>query len=292
MTGHKIEVVILGTAQDGGIPHAGCSCSNCTAAHNNSKLRRNPVSCGIRGIDNSFHLIEVGRNIAKQLKIWSETMELEDIIIPKTVSITHIHLGHVDGLGQFGKEVMDLTDIPLYGSSSSINTLKRRGLISPFNCIKVKSKKSFEPSSDCGFQLEFIKVPHRDEESDTHAIIIHGVEKSLLFLPDHDDWSETLGYHGCETIREWFNQLEIDYAVIDGTFWDDNELQGRKMTEVPHPTISETIRRLGKRRDDDVKISFFHLNHTNPVINKYSKENTILTELGWKVSKDGEVFTL
>ena len=38
MSNQEIEVVILGTAQDGGIPQAGCSCDNCISAHNDSKL--------------------------------------------------------------------------------------------------------------------------------------------------------------------------------------------------------------------------------------------------------------
>ena len=40
--------------------------------------------------------------------------------------------------------------------------------------------------------VEFHKVPHRDELSDTHAIIVRGKTKSILFLSDHDTWRETL----------------------------------------------------------------------------------------------------
>ena len=55
-----IEVTILGIAQDGGVPQTGCSCENCISAHINHKLRKSAVSCGVRGIDDSLHLIEVG----------------------------------------------------------------------------------------------------------------------------------------------------------------------------------------------------------------------------------------
>ena len=287
-----VEVVILGTAQDGGIPQAGCSCKNCTAAHENYKLKRNPVCCGIKGVDGSFHLIEAGRNLSEQLKLWSEKMNLENIEKPETVSITHVHLGHVDGLGQFGKEVMNSKDLPLFASKKTIEVLENRNVVSAFRCNVVKSGGAFSPSDTCGFELEFIKVPHRDEEADTHAILIHGPNKSLLFLPDHDSWEETLSEYKKETIRQWFTDMQINYALIDGTFWDSQELIGRDMLKVPHPPISKTIEMLGKKNINDPEILFFHLNHTNPVTNIYSKERQIVEVLEWQIAKDGQVFTL
>ena len=287
-----IEVTILGIAQDGGVPQTGCSCENCISAHINHTLRRSAVSCGVRGIDDSLHLIEVGRNIAEQLNLWSNKMDSKEIRIPDTISITHVHLGHIDGLGQFGKEVMDVRGMPFYASKASIKNLEKRELLSPFDALEIDSNYLFYPSIGCGFKLEFIKVPHRDDYSDTHAIIIRGKYRSLLFLPDHDNWIETLEMHECNTIREWFLKLKIDYALIDGTFWDKNELGGRDMTEIPHPTIVETLNRLGKRVKNDVEIFFFHLNHTNPALNTSSKETSIIEALGWKVLTERQVFSL
>ena len=94
-------VTILGTAQDGGIPQAGCSCNRCKDAHNDLKMRKFPVSMGIQGNDGSKHIIEVTKNLSEQLMFW--TPEHNDIFIPETVSITHLHLGHIEGMGQFGK---------------------------------------------------------------------------------------------------------------------------------------------------------------------------------------------
>ncbi len=292
MSRGEIEVVILGTAQDGGIPQAGCSCSNCIAAHTDNNLRRNPVSCGINGIDGSFHLIEAGRNLSEQLKIYSDKIGLENIEIPDTVCLTHIHLGHIDGLGQFGKEVMGMEKIPLFASEKSIKVLQKRNILLPFSVKKIKDRLLFSPSKECGFELEFLKVPHRDEEGDTHAILIHGPKKILLFLPDHDNWTETLRAYNKETIREWFKEMQIDYALIDGTFWSSQELSHRNILEIPHPPISKTIEMLGRKDVNDPEIIFFHLNHTNPVTNIYSKESIFLQSLGWQVAKDGQVFTL
>ncbi len=287
-----IELTILGIAQDGGVPQMGCSCHNCVAAHLDYKLQRNPVSCGVKGVDGTLHLIEVGRNIAHQLNSWSEMNKLDIIKIPNTVSITHTHLGHVDGIGQFGKEVANLKKIPFYASHSSISYLENKGLLSSFDINTVISAKKFEPSLDCGFELEFIMVPHRDENSDTHAIVVRGANKSLLFLPDHDDWHQTLQKNNCKTIKEWFKILKIDYALIDGTFWNEGELGGRDMSDIPHPTITETLEHLGRREEGDLEVYFFHLNHTNPVLNTSSKETAIVNSLGWKVLSEKQKFFL
>ena len=288
----SIEVTILGIAQDGGVPQTGCSCENCIAAHNNYNFKRNSVSCGVKGKDGTFHLIEAGRNIADQLNLWSKMMNYKKIQIPDTISITHTHLGHIEGLGQFGKEVMNLKEVPFFASKSSIQALRKRELLSPFECEIIESNIAFFPSIRCGFELEFIKVPHRDEYADTHAIIIRGSNNALLFLPDHDDWRDTLEMHNCKSIREWFSKLKIDYALIDGTFWDKNELRDRDMSKIPHPTISETLEMLGERTDDDIEIYFFHLNHTNPVLNTSSKETVRVIELGWQILTEGQTFTL
>ena len=86
--------------------------------------------------------------------------------------------------------------------------------------------------------------------------------------------------------------MEIDYGLIDGTFWSSQELSHRDILKIPHPPIFQTIEMLGKKDVNDPEIIFFHLNHTNPVTNIYSKESLILSELGWQVAKDGQVFTL
>ena len=95
-----------------------------------------------------------------------------------------------------------------------------------------------------------------------------------------------------DKIREWFSDMEINYALIDGTFWNSQELIDREMFKIPHPTISETIKLLGRKGINDPEILFFHLNHSNPVANTDSKERKLVENLGWQIANDGQVFTL
>ena len=128
-------------------------------------------------------------------------------------------------------------------------------------------------------QVEAVEVPHRAELSDMHAFIVRGPNRSLLFLPDHDRWDETLNHHGATSIRDWFRALDVDVALVDGTFWSADELTSRTQHEVPHPPVSESLARLGPRRDDDPEILFIHMNHTNPIHRPDSDEPVSYTHL-------------
>ena len=291
-----VSVTILGTAQDGGIPQAGCSCERCNEAHKDLRLRKYPVSLGIIGTDGSKHIIEVTKNLSEQLMIWSTNGN--ELFIPETVSITHLHLGHVEGIGQFGKPVMASKEVDVFLSHKNKNIFDERSdikLMIEENNIRTHAKnfnQLFEPMQGCGFSLQFISIPHRSELGDTAAIIIKGNKRNILFMPDQDSWKETLEYYSKENIREFLKMFDINEALIDGTFWSMEELPGRNISEIPHPTIQDSLKLLGKRMENDPRISFLHLNHSNPVNDIGSKQRKLVEENGWRVSEIGDVLKL
>ena len=89
-----------------------------------------------------------------------------------------------------------------------------------------------------------------------HAIIIRGPLKSLLFLPDHDSWDETLEAHNCDSIRSFLAKFSIDIALLDGTFWSGGELKG-EICAFPHPTVEKSLHRLGETRPMIQRFSSF-----------------------------------
>ena len=288
-----IRVTVLGTAQDGGFPQPGCGQECCLRVRSNDALRRFPVSLGIVGSDGSSHLIEASRYLGEQFEIWHSADTVEDSL--SSVTITHAHLGHIDGLGLFGKEVMGVKHLNVHCSQSVNSLIQNNPLWRALSDQEViltnswTSNMSFEPSAGCGFTIKPIPIPHRDELSDNHAILIQTKGQNLLFMPDHDSWSETL--QGSD-IRDWLIDLEVDVALIDGTFWDANELSNRDMAEIPHPTVTESLELLGVRGKNDPDIRFLHLNHTNPLCNPSSPELEELTATGWGLAKEGDSFTL
>ncbi|RJU97137.1 MAG: hypothetical protein DWC00_01660 [Candidatus Poseidoniales archaeon] len=276
-------ITVLGIAQDGGRPQPGCQRPCCKDLSQSDY--RSPVSLGIKTENGTTILIEATRDLGRQLLTFGEP-SIDHLFL------THAHLGHVDGLGLFGRETMSARGIPLHSSSSMQSLIKstpawaillEQGV---FNLTEIGQVEIDD------VVIESIAIPHRAELSDMHAFVIRGKDHSVLFLPDHDSWDQTLSSHNASSIREWLNNLAITHALLDGTFWSGDELQGRDMSVVPHPTIQDSLMRLGEKKIEDPEIYFTHLNHTNPALQENSAEYQKITQLGWKVSSEGQRINL
>lgn len=276
-------ITVLGIAQDGGRPQPGCQRPCCKDLSQSDY--RSPVSLGIKTENGTTILIEATRDLGRQLLTFGEP-SIDHLFL------THAHLGHVDGLGLFGRETMSARGIPLHSSSSMQSLIKstpawaillEQGV---FNLTEIGQVEIDD------VVIESIAIPHRAELSDMHAFVIRGKDHSVLFLPDHDSWDQTLSAHNASSIREWLNNLAITHALLDGTFWSGDELQGRDMSVVPHPTIQDSLMRLGEKKIEDPEIYFTHLNHTNPALQENSAEYQKITQLGWKVSSEGQRINL
>lgn len=298
--GRDVCATLLGVAQDGGRPQAGCVRPCCAPAHLEPGLKRHPVSLGVVGKDHSTHLFEATRSLSWQFECWHRSDPTTGPL--DSVWITHAHHGHVDGLGLFGREVLNAKGLPLHCSPSFSRLLDKtpnwrlmleQGVFSPrpFQAGKPVSPSGREVEG-CGFSVTPIAVPHRAELSDMHAMLIEGEHDSLLFLPDHDTWEETLATVGFDSIRQWFTELGVGVVLLDATFWSAHELTSRKQADIPHPPVVETVERLGQRREGDPRVVFIHLNHTNPLHDLDSAESQMVTGLGWEIGIEGMCFEL
>ena len=276
-------VTLLGVAQDGGRPQPGCIRQCCQGL--TEKDRRSPVSLGIETSKGMTLLVEATRDLGRQLRM-IEKPGIDHLFL------THAHLGHVDGLGLFGRETMSARNIQLHCSPSMQALVEATPAWNQLLKQNVFEFSAFPRVEIDDVVVEFIQVPHRAELSDMHAIIIRGETRSILFLPDHDTWDETLSAYRCNSVREFLEKFDIDVALLDGTFWSGGELKGRDMSVVPHPTVEESLRRLGHRRDGDPEIFFIHLNHTNPLYNLNSDESKQLRESGWSIGFESQEFIL
>ena len=217
------------------------------------------------------------------------------IISPiSSVTLTHHHLGHIDGVGLFGREVMGKPkeSVRLLSGKAVIDDLERKSYLGPFMPEVISNGSRVQLGK--GVSLEFYRVPHREIEcGETYGIIVRGNNKSIFFLPDHDTYEETLAFHKKESIREWLKSLDVDVAMIDGTFFTFEEIAGKRSDckGIPHPPISESLALLGKREQDDPQIIFIHLNHTNSVINDLAKRHEI-EKLGWTIGIQGDMWTI
>ena len=104
-------VTVLGIAQDGGAPQAGCQQVCCFDRWENPAIRLMVVSLGIVDPNsNETWMIEATPDFPKQLEILTGN-DREKL---KGVFLTHAHIGHYTGLVHLGREVMGAQSVPIY----------------------------------------------------------------------------------------------------------------------------------------------------------------------------------
>jgi pyrroloquinoline quinone biosynthesis protein B len=272
------RIKLLGNAQDAGRPQLGCIEKCCEDARRDTNLSRMPVSLGLHG--EQFGIVETTRCIGDQITLMGNSPISE-------VWLTHAHLGHIEGLGQFGRESFNSKNVKLRCSDSVANYVMKHPI---WEKLIERGNLTFDKYlSD---EIIPIKVPHRSRDFDTHALLFRGKNNNILFLPDHDTWEETLALVDYSSPKKWFSSLDANIVLLDGTFWDDGELKNRLQSKVPHPSVSETLELIGERSEGDPRIVFIHLNHTNPLHYSDSPQFQKIVGMGWEVGEEGMEFTL
>ena len=278
-------VVVLGVAQDGGAPHAACEKTCCINKWNNPNLHNKVSSIGIVDpVSNEVWMIDATPDFAEQLHFLTSNNRRE----LKGIFLTHAHIGHYTGLMHLGREVMGAKSTVVNVMPKMESFLRSNGPWSQLVDLKnislsrlIDSKKVY---LNTRLSITPFKVPHRDEFSETVGYRIEGPSKSLVFIPDIDKWNK------------WQTDIKdivenSDYSLLDGTFYDINELPGRDMSQIPHPFIVETMK-IFKNSDKKDSIFFIHLNHTNPALDNSSNEFQNIIDSGFNVTQRGNKLNL
>ena len=277
----------MGTVQDGGIPHLGCIKFCCKNYFERGFSKKRVVSLGISDHKKKKnYLVEASPDISIQLNsfLLNNSKKLDGIFI------THAHIGHYSGLINLGREVYNASKIPLYLMPKMTDFISSNG---PWDqLVKLKNVElkslSHEKEEKLTENLTIIpfKVPHRDEYSETVGYKIVGPNKSALFIPDIDKWNKWE-----ISIKKLISK--VDYAFLDGTFYDSKEINNRDISEIPHPFIIESLELFKDLKESDRnKIYFIHLNHTNPLLNSKSEEYRNIVSKGYNVALEGLEFEL
>ena len=249
----RVEAIVLGIAQDGGVPHLGCSQELCRRARREPGLRRRVACLGL--IDSAAgkrFTIDATPDFPSQVESLGG--------MPDAILLTHAHIGHYLGLAQLGREVANTRRLPVYCTASMGRFLQGNRPWSRLVALDNIEVREIEPGVE--FELTgrlhatALRVPHRDEDSDTVAFVIRGPSRKLLWLPDIDKW------------EKWDQRIEdviqtVDIAFLDGTFYSADEIPGRSIADIPHPLVPETVARLSFASRPAGHICFIHLNHTN-----------------------------
>ena len=275
-------IVVLGTTQDAGYPQMGCD-KECCKKYWDKKITKQKVSC--------LALFDPATN---QKWIFDATPDLTEQIHDADklqkgnlsgIFLTHAHIGHYTGLMYLGREALNANEIPVYAMPRMHDYLKNNGpwsqLVSLKNIQLQKIKVDSAIKLTDKISITPILVPHRDEFSETVGYSIKTGNKTTLFIPDIDKWQKW-----DRDIRQLVKQC--DHLFLDGTFYKGDELPGRNMSEVPHPFIQESVDLFSSLSlTEKQKIWFIHFNHTNPLIDKSSKQYKEVKSKGFNVAEEG-----
>jgi pyrroloquinoline quinone biosynthesis protein B len=292
-------ILVLGVAQDGGYPHAGCVKQCCKQAWKDTDKRRFVTSLALMDEQTKrWWLFEATPDIKDQLEYFRKLTGGNFPYLPEGIFITHAHIGHYTGLMQLGKEVMNTKEMKVYvlpkmkqyleqnGPWSQLVSMKNIvlkdvGVVENIDAIKISMGHKIAD----GIGVSAFRVPHRDEYSETAGFYIGFSNKKYVFIPDIDKWSK------------WKMNLKemaaiADVLLVDGTFYDSHELPGRSIAEVPHPYVPETMKffdsiPLADRKNTISKIHFIHFNHTNALMWDTVAQNKVL-KAGFGVARQGQ----
>jgi len=282
-----VRAVVLGIAQDGGVPHIGCTQALCVRARRDPARRERVACLGL--VDDragARFLIDATPDLPSQLDSLNQGRTLADPRRPVDgILLTHAHIGHYTGLMYLGREALGARAVPVYATARMASLLRTSGPWSQLVALGQIELREVEPGREVvltpSLAVTPVRVPHRDELSDTVGYVVRGRGRSLLYIPDIDKW------------EKWDRRIEdevarVEIALLDGTFLSADELPGRSIAEVPHPTVGETMMRLAAVSS---RISFTHLNHTNPLLWD-GRARRDLARRGFALAADGRVLSL
>lgn len=287
-------LVVLGVAQDGGVPQAG------DADHpgwDDPAHRRLVVSLGlVDPASGERWLFEATPDLPEQLRRLDALAPSANRPGLAGIFLTHAHLGHYVGLMYLGHEVMGARDVPVFAMPRMAEYLRTNGPWSQlvrYENIDLRALADGEPVRlNARLTVTPLRVPHRQEFSEVVGFRIDGPERSALFIPDIDSWEEWDESSQSGTRIE-DEIARIDAAYLDATFFADGEIPGRDMSGFPHPFIRHSMERFATLPEGEkAKIRFIHLNHTNPALWPDTEATRSVRAAGFGLAQEGERFEL
>lgn len=294
----RVEVLALGTAQDGGVPQINCFKDYCARVRSGAAAAPRVACLGLldHGTGQRF-VIDATPDFSAQVgdllapdgvplpEVEGSTVPLHDHL--HGVLLTHAHIGHYSGLVHLGKEVAAPRGLPVWASVGMGQFLRANA---PWEALFRYGFADLRRATP-GVRIDLtpslavtpFQVVHRPEYSDTLGYLIHGPERTLMYVPDADVWD---GWQ--VPFEQLLSQAQV--ALIDGSFWSHQELGHRVQADIPHPPVSVTIERLSSMPERP-EVWFIHLNHTNPLWDPQADERRLMPA-GFGVTRTGQRWAL
>jgi len=305
-----MRIRILGSAAGGGFPQWNCNCQNCSALRSRT-LKGSPrtqAQVAVSSSKSGWFLLNASPDLRQQL-LSSPDLSISSAAFGSpilTILLTSADVDCVMGLLHLREfqplhifSTLSVRRI-LTEENSLFRVLARSNPPACWDALPLDRLLPLVPASSPGMKDGFFckAVPliggfpdyasdslrHTlpPEEAVVGLLLIHK-EKRFFYAPSLPGLGE-----------EWQRSVdESDLALLDGTFWKDDELiaakrsrkTAREMGHLPlygERGLLKRPFRLGKTRR-----ILIHLNNTNPVLNEESAEHRAMREAGFEIAYDG-----
>ncbi|WP_297704211.1 MBL fold metallo-hydrolase [uncultured Eudoraea sp.] len=287
----QTSLIVLGNVQDAGSPHIACKKECCRVLFQNPDESRKVVSLGIVDPENNRkYLFDATPDMTEQLKTLKNYLPKNTNEIVDGIFLTHAHIGHYTGLMYLGTEALGASNVNVFAMPVMDSYLRNNGpwsqLVGNQNISLQTLNNKLVISLTSNLSVIPFLVPHRDEYSETVGFKIIGPNKTVLFIPDIDKW------------HKWDTNIvdeikQVDYAFLDAGFFSETEIDNRDISEIPHPTVLESMALFDKLPTQEKnKVWFIHMNHTNPMLNPESEQSKLVISKGYHIARFKDIFTL
>jgi pyrroloquinoline quinone biosynthesis protein B len=291
-----VQIRVLGSAAGGGVPQWNCNCRNCVAARRDKTLksRRTQSSAAVSADGKNWLLLNASPDLSSQFAAFSSLTPLSSAgknrrgSAVQAVILTDGEMDHVAGL----LSLREQKTLRLACTKAVKNLLTAHFPLLPTLEKYCRIEHSIFPVEIAGLrisalELELDKAPpyarRPARRGDVVGLRLEANGHSLVYLP---------GLPGISPEVEEFI-VGCDCLLVDGTFWSENEmiapgLSRRTAREMGHVPVGGGSGSLAWLRGLDIPRKIYtHINNTNPILQKNSRERRQVSHAGVEISHDG-----
>jgi pyrroloquinoline quinone biosynthesis protein B len=292
-----VRARILGSAAGGGFPQWNCRCPTCGAARSGGALPRTQSSLAIRGAQGPWWLANASPDLRQQLETLPPDGGGGVRAAPVAgVLLTDAEIDHTAGLLLLRESG---APVPVYGGEAV-----RRALTEGFPVLRILDDfcgadwRTLEWGASVGIDGSSLEVEAFAAGGDAPRYLAGAgddVQAAGLVFRDRVSGGVLTYVPGLARLDDDIlaRLAASDVALVDGTFWRDDELfrlgiserTAGQMGHVPlsgHGGSLQTLAGLARPR-----VILVHVNNTNPVLLERSPERDAVLRAGIEIGYDG-----
>jgi pyrroloquinoline quinone biosynthesis protein B len=285
-----VQIRILGSAAGGGVPQWNCNCGNCNSARKSGNFLTQS-SAAVSSDGKKWLLLNASPDLVFQFASFAPLSprgkNLRGSAV-QAVILTDGEMDHVAGL----LSLREQKSLRLVCTSAVKNLLTREFPLLPTLEKYCQIRHSTFPVQIAGIRISALELETKKAPPYARRPARRGEVVGLRLEANHKSFVYLPGLPAISKAVDKF-VADCDCLLVDGTFWSEREmislgLSKRTAQAMGHLPIDgeggslEWLRALKIPR----KI-YTHINNSNPILQKNSRERKMVEHAGIEISRDG-----